>query len=109
MSEHRARIVWNLSGADFVHGKFSREHTWTFDGGATVLASASPAVVRPPLSNPAGVDPSSRTRSRRRLRCAERSELYRTFFSEVQALVARSEPVERVVLVNAQIFGLDTL
>lgn len=55
--EHRARIVWDLGGADFVHGKFSREHTWTFDGGATVLASASPAVVRPPLSNPAAVDP----------------------------------------------------
>lgn len=57
MSEHKARITWDLAGADFAHGKFSREHTWTFDGGATVLASASPAVVRPPLSNPAGVDP----------------------------------------------------
>jgi organic hydroperoxide reductase OsmC/OhrA len=56
MSEHRAQISWKLAG-DFAHGKFSREHTWTFDGGATVLASASPAVVRPPLSNPAGVDP----------------------------------------------------
>ena len=35
--------------------------------------------------------------------------LYRAFFLEMQSVVARSEPVERVVLVNAQIFGLDTI
>jgi organic hydroperoxide reductase OsmC/OhrA len=56
MSEHRARIVWKSAG-DFAKGKYSREHTWTFDGGLNVLASSSPAAVPIPYSNPAGVDP----------------------------------------------------
>ena len=38
-------------------GKYSREHSWSFDGGLTVPASSSPAVVRPPMSNPANIDP----------------------------------------------------
>jgi len=38
-------------------GKYSREHTWSFDGGATVAASPSPSVVPAPYSNPALVDP----------------------------------------------------
>jgi organic hydroperoxide reductase OsmC/OhrA len=36
---------------------YSREHTWTFDGGVTVPASPSPAVVPKPYSNVAYVDP----------------------------------------------------
>ncbi len=56
MSEHRARITWKNSG-DFARGKYSREHTWTFDGGASVLASSSPAAVPLAYCNPAGVDP----------------------------------------------------
>ena len=42
---------------DFLRGKYSREHTWTFDGGVTVEASASPSEVPVPYSNPANVDP----------------------------------------------------
>lgn len=38
-------------------GKYSREHTWAFDGGVTVPASPSPSVVPVPWSNPAHVDP----------------------------------------------------
>jgi len=57
MSEHRATIRWENKGPDFLKGKYSREHTWTFDGGVTVNASASPSVVRVPYSNPAHVDP----------------------------------------------------
>jgi organic hydroperoxide reductase OsmC/OhrA len=57
MSEHEAVIRWRFSGADFKQGKYSREHTWTFDGGATVLASSSPSIVKAPFSNAAGVDP----------------------------------------------------
>jgi len=57
MSEYKATIQWQRTGPDFLKGKFSREHTWTFDGGVTVPASASPAVVPAPWSNPAGVDP----------------------------------------------------
>jgi organic hydroperoxide reductase OsmC/OhrA len=57
MSEHKAVIRWQNTGTEFKKGRFSREHTWSFDGGLTVPASASPSVVREPFSNPAGVDP----------------------------------------------------
>jgi organic hydroperoxide reductase OsmC/OhrA len=55
--EHIAVIRWQGSGPDFVKGKYSREHTWTFDGGLSVPASPSPANVPAPWSNPAHVDP----------------------------------------------------
>jgi len=57
MSEHQATIRWILSEGDFLKGTYSREHTWTFDGGMTVAASSSPSAVRIPYSNPAHVDP----------------------------------------------------
>jgi organic hydroperoxide reductase OsmC/OhrA len=57
MSEHKATIKWSHSQGDFLKGTYSREHTWTFDGGITVAASSSPAAVRVPFSNPANVDP----------------------------------------------------
>ena len=57
MSQHKATITWKSATPDFMTGKYSREHTWSFDGGLTVPASSSPAVVRVPLSNPANVDP----------------------------------------------------
>jgi organic hydroperoxide reductase OsmC/OhrA len=55
--EHRAIISWKRNGADFRGGKYPREHVWTFDGGITVAASASPAIVPVPYSNPACLDP----------------------------------------------------
>jgi len=57
MGEYKALVKWQGSSPDFVRGRYSREHTWTFDGGVTVAASASPYVVPAPWSNPAGVDP----------------------------------------------------
>ena len=57
MSEHTATIHWARPSADFCSGKYSREHTWSFDGGLTVQASPSPHVVPAPWSNPAHVDP----------------------------------------------------
>lgn len=57
MSEHKAIIRWKRTGRDFLIGKYSREHTWSFDGGVTVQASPSPSVVPAPYSNPAYVDP----------------------------------------------------
>ena len=57
MAEHRATIAWARSGPNFLKGQFSREHTWTFDGGVTVPASPSPTVIPEPWSNPRGVDP----------------------------------------------------
>jgi organic hydroperoxide reductase OsmC/OhrA len=57
MSEHLATIRWQRGDADFLSGKFTRHHTWTFDGGAVVPASSAPSVAPPPLSDPAAVDP----------------------------------------------------
>lgn len=57
MAEHKATIQWRKNSPDFLRGKYSREHTWTFDGGVTVPASSSPSVVPVPYSNPAAVDP----------------------------------------------------
>jgi organic hydroperoxide reductase OsmC/OhrA len=56
MADHLATIEWRAEG-DFAAGRYSRAHRWSFDGGAVVPASASPHVVPPPLSDPAGVDP----------------------------------------------------
>ena len=57
MSEHKATIRWSRTGPDFLKGKYSREHSWTFDGGLTVPASPSPSVVPAPWSNATSVDP----------------------------------------------------
>lgn len=57
MHEHKATIHWQDTGPDFLKGRYSREHTWTFDGGATIPASPSPSIVPTPWSNPAHVDP----------------------------------------------------
>lgn len=57
MSEHKAYIKWSGNSPDFLKGRYSREHTWRFDGGIEVAASPSPSVVPPPWSNPAALDP----------------------------------------------------
>jgi organic hydroperoxide reductase OsmC/OhrA len=57
MSEHQACVRWSRGEQPFTDIQYSRTHAWSFDGGATVLASASPANVRVPLSDPALVDP----------------------------------------------------
>ena len=57
MAEYAATIQWRRNSPDFLKGKYSREHTWTFDGGVTVPASPSPHVVPAPWSNSACVDP----------------------------------------------------
>lgn len=59
MGQYKATIEWRntATGADFIKGRYSREHAWTFDGGVTVPASPSPSVVPAPWSNAANVDP----------------------------------------------------
>jgi organic hydroperoxide reductase OsmC/OhrA len=57
MHEHKATIRWVRKDPDFLRGRYSREHTWTFDGGLTVPASPAPSVVPAPWSNAANVDP----------------------------------------------------
>jgi organic hydroperoxide reductase OsmC/OhrA len=56
VSRHTAAIFWRSDGG-FVDNSYSRRHLWRFDGGAEVIASASPDVVPVPRSDPAGVDP----------------------------------------------------
>ena len=57
MASYTATIRWRHDGQDVTRGLYSRAHTWSFDGGIEVRASASPHVVRPPMSDPAAVDP----------------------------------------------------
>lgn len=57
MAHYIAEIRWSRNGAAFTDNRYSRAHTWHFDGGAEVPASSSPQVVPLPLSDPAGVDP----------------------------------------------------
>ena len=57
MAQHTAKIEWKGGSPDFRLGKYSREHSWSFDGGLTVPASAAPNVVPAPYCNPANIDP----------------------------------------------------
>ena len=53
MSEHKVNLRWERGGAEFVYQKYPRDHSWSFDGGHTMTATAAPAY----LGNPANVDP----------------------------------------------------
>ena len=54
---HRAVIHWEQPAVDFFKGQYSREHTWSFDGGAVIPASPAPSVIPAPWSNAALIDP----------------------------------------------------
>ena len=57
MGQYTATIEWRRGETEaFTDNRYSRGHQWTFDGGVTFRASASPHVV-PRFSDPAGVDP----------------------------------------------------
>lgn len=56
MSTYTARISWNRDSATFTDNRYSRRHTWHFDG-VDVPASASPQVVPLPFSHEDAVDP----------------------------------------------------
>lgn len=55
--EYRATVRWTRGGAAFIDQRYSRGHSWSFDGGITVPASSSPLSVRLPYSVAAAVDP----------------------------------------------------
>ena len=58
MSEYTVTVVWRRpERAVFTDNRYSRDHTWRFDGGTVVQAAASPHIVPPPLTSPANVDP----------------------------------------------------
>ena len=53
MSEHRATIEWERGHGEFRYSSYPRDHTWPFEGGVQVSASAAPGY----LGNPDFVDP----------------------------------------------------
>ena len=56
--EYRATVTWKReSGATFTDQRYSRGHTWTFDGGITVPGSSSPHSVKLPYSLAEAIDP----------------------------------------------------
>ena len=58
MSEYGAKISWYRGNDEaYVDNQYSRGHEWSFDGGLTVPASASPHVVPLPYSVEQNVDP----------------------------------------------------
>ncbi len=57
MAEYAATISWERSDSPFVNGDYTRAHVWSFDGGLTFAASASPHIVPLPYSKPENVDP----------------------------------------------------
>lgn len=58
MSKYFAKIQWvKANDENYLDNKYSRGHTWSFDGGATVPASSSPHIVPLPYSVEANVDP----------------------------------------------------
>src|SRR3954464_4561670 len=57
MAEHHATIRWEQAGGPFAKRQYSRAHTWSFDGGITVPAAASPHAVPVQFTDEAAVDP----------------------------------------------------
>ena len=55
--QYRATVKWTRDGATFTDQRYSRGHTWSFDGGVSVPASSSPLSVRLPYSVAEAVDP----------------------------------------------------
>src|SRR5579885_3516343 len=55
--EYTVQVRWSRGDAVFTDNRYSRGHSWLFDGGIEVPASSSPHVVRVPLSVEAAVDP----------------------------------------------------
>jgi len=53
MSEHKITLSWKRGDVPFEYQKYPRNHTWTFDGGHEMTASAAPAY----LGDPKQVDP----------------------------------------------------
>jgi organic hydroperoxide reductase OsmC/OhrA len=57
MAEYTTTVAWSRGGALFTDNRYSRGHKWTFDGGLSVPASASPLEVMVPLADPFAIDP----------------------------------------------------
>ena len=56
--KYSADVLWQRKPEEpFVDNRYSRKHSWIFDGGINLTASSSPSVVPVPLSDPNAVDP----------------------------------------------------
>ncbi|HZS16493.1 MAG TPA: OsmC family protein [Candidatus Udaeobacter sp.] len=53
MSEHKITLTWKRGDTPFEYQKYTRDHTWKFDSGHEMQASANPTY----LGNPKLVDP----------------------------------------------------
>jgi organic hydroperoxide reductase OsmC/OhrA len=54
---YTALVAWERGADIFTDRRYSRAHTWQFDGGTVVPASSSPLSVRLPMSREDAVDP----------------------------------------------------
>jgi len=57
MKTYTALIEWSCGEDEFTKSEYSRVHSWTFDSGDVIKASASPHIVPEPYSTPDAVDP----------------------------------------------------
>src|SRR4026209_1918697 len=57
MSAHTVTVEWQRGEQPFTDNRYSRGHTWAFDGGVVVPGSSSPHVVPLPYSRSDAVDP----------------------------------------------------
>ncbi|WAC60254.1 OsmC family protein [Brevundimonas sp. SL130] len=57
MGVYEAKIAWSRGDQPFLDKRYSRAHSWTFDGGAIVPGSSAPVSVPLPMSDPTAVDP----------------------------------------------------
>jgi len=53
VTEHHAKVEWERGDVEFTYKTYARDHTWTFEGGVRVRASAAPGF----LGNAELVDP----------------------------------------------------
>jgi organic hydroperoxide reductase OsmC/OhrA len=57
MASYHATVEWRRGDAAFANQQYTRAHTWRFDEGLAVPASASPHVVKAPWAEARAVDP----------------------------------------------------
>ena len=58
MATYTAKITWKSDAPEmFTKNRYTRGHTWSFDGGVEVPSSSSPHAVRLPFSIEEAVDP----------------------------------------------------
>jgi organic hydroperoxide reductase OsmC/OhrA len=57
ITSYSAKTSWDRGEHTFTDGRYSRAHTWRFNGGIEVPASSSPHVVPLPMSMESAIDP----------------------------------------------------